>query len=103
MLTFSTLNHRPEFVDTVSTSHTSPPWELSPVSVPVIQSLEALSQLRAITAAFHSDSVPSSGQKVRCVLPCYGVCGYVCPRERLVCMTCSYVGIVGVSTVRRTE
>ena len=57
---------------TVSASHASPPRELSPSSVPIIQSPEALSQSRAVNPACRSDLVPSSGQKVRCVLPCYG-------------------------------
>ena len=92
-----------EFVKTVFASHASPPPVLSPASVPVVESPEALSQSHAVTAACRSDSVPSSGQKVHCVLPCYGVCGYVCPRGGLICMACRYVGNVGVIAGRRTE
>ena len=55
----------------------------------------------AVTLACHSDSVPFSGQKVYCVLPCYGVCGYVCPREGLLCKGCKYVENVEVIAVRR--
>ena len=93
----------PKFVETMSASHASSPPVLSPASVPVVESPEELSQSHAVTPACRSDSVPCSGQKVHCVLPCIGVCGYVCPREGLMCMGCRYVGNVGIITVRRTE
>ena len=72
-------------------------------SVPIVVSLETLSESPALTPTCRSDSVPSSEQKVRCVLPCYRLFGYVCPRAGLLRMACSYVGIVGVIAVKRTE
>ena len=93
----------PEFVETVSASHASPPPVLSPASVPVVESPEALSQSHAVTPAYRSDSMPCSGQKVRCILPCIGVCGYVCPSKGLMCMGCRYVENVGIIAVRCTK
>ena len=61
-----------QFVDTMSASHASPPRELSPAYVPVVESPEALSQSHTVTAACRSDLVSSSGQKVSCDLPYYG-------------------------------
>ena len=68
-----------------------------------VQSLEALSQSRALTPVCRSDSVPSSEQKVHCVLLCNGICSYVYALEGLLCMGCRYVGNVGVIAVRRTK
>ena len=85
----------------MSTSPTSPPPLLSLASVPFVVLVETLSELPTLTLDNCSDSVPSSGKKVRSVLPCYGLFGYVYPHAGLHCMACSYMGIVGVIAVKR--
>ena len=82
----------------MSASHASPPQELSPAYVPVVESPEALSQSHAVTAACRSDSVPSSGQKVRCVLPCSGSAAMYVHEEGL---SVWHVGMWGMSGYRR--
>ena len=82
----------------MSASHASPPRELSPTYVSVVESPEALSQSHAVTATCRSDLVPSSGQKVRCVLPCYGSAAMYVHGEGL---SVWHVGMWGMSGLSR--
>ena len=84
-------------MDTVSASHASPPRELSLAYVPVVESPEALSQSYAVTAICRSDSVSSSGQKVRCVLPCYGSAAMYVHGEGLSVWHVGMWGMLGLS------
>ena len=82
----------------MSASHASSHRELSPAYVPIIESPEALSQSHAVTVACRSDSVLSSGQKVRCVLPCSGSAAMYVHGEGL---SVWHVGMWGMSGLSR--
>ena len=81
----------------MSAFHASPPRELSLAYVPVVESPEALSQSHAVTAACRSDSVPSSGQKVHCVLLCYGSAAMYVHGEGLSVWHVGMWGMLGLS------